>query len=371
MTFADFNLLPSLQSSLLAQEFTRPTEIQARAIPELLGGQSVVGVAETGSGKTLSYALPILHLLKSRENDGNPVDTPAEPRAWVVVPSRELGEQVARVFKGFTHDTRLRVRTVLGGAKMELATRNVSGPFEVLVATPGRLIQLMEKKIISLAAVRILVLDEADQLLDQGFVNDIHKMVAACPSKRQLALFSATVPPPVEKLIAKIFSHPVVIRSKGSHHVVATLKTINRNVIGGNRFALLQEILAQGKQGSTILFVNTREQCDVLAAQLQEGGWRFAMYRGEMDKNERRANLKEFREGTVDLLISTDLASRGLDVDKVSRVINYHLPQQMQNYLHRVGRTARAGRDGQVINFVTVRDRPLVAQLEKVKAPKR
>ena len=363
-SFFDFALLPTLQETLVERNLTRPTEIQTRTVPALLAGRSVVGVAETGSGKTIAYALPILHRLKTLELQGNPVMVYGEPRAIVVVPTRELGEQVAKAFKPFTHTTRLRVRALLGGTTMEQAKRSLQGPFEVLVATPGRLIKMMDAGLVTLGDVRTLVLDEADQMLDHGFLPDVRRLVKECPTDRQLAMFSATVPAAVEKLIADLFAGAEVIRSQGSHRVVATLTTTQQLVVGGKRFPLLERLLGKKVKGGTILFTNTREQCDKLAGELDEAGWPCVIYRGEMDKAERRRNLKAFRDGEVDLLISTDLASRGLDVEHVGRVINYHLPQQMENYLHRVGRTARAGRPGLVVNFVTERDAPLINKLD-------
>ena len=363
-SFADFALLPTRQETLVEKELTSPTEIQVRTVPALLAGRYVVGVAETGSGKTLAYVLPILHRLKTLELQGNPVTVYGEPRAIVVVPTRELGEQVAKAFKPFTHTTRLRVRALLGGTTMEQAKRGLQGPFEVLVATPGRLIKMMDAGLVTLGDVRTLVLDEADQMLDHGFLPDVRRLVKACPTDRQLAMFSATVPAAVEKLIADLFAGAEVIRSQGSHRVVPTLTTTQQLVVGGKRFPLLERLLGKKVEGGTILFTNTREQCDKLAGELEEAGWPCVIYRGEMDKVERRRNLKAFRDGEVPLLISTDLASRGLDVEHVGRVINYHLPQQMENYLHRVGRTARAGRPGLVVNFVTERDAPLINKLD-------
>ena len=367
-TFTDFGLLPTLQETLVEKQILRPTEIQARAIPALLGGRSIVGIAETGSGKTLAYALPAMHHIKSLEIAGDAITLSARPRALVVVPTRELGEQVTKAFKPFTHTTRLRVRSVLGGTTTEVAKRGLAGAFEILVATPGRLVQMLERRLVDLDDVQMLILDEADQMLDHGFLPDVTRIIQASPQKRQLALFSATVSPAVEKLIADLFSGAEVIRSAGSHRVVPTLTTLQQLVIDGQRFPLLERLLKKKVEGGTILFTNTREQCDKLADQLAAAKIACVIYRGEMDKVERRQNLKLFREGAVDLLVSTDLASRGLDVDHVGRVINYHLPQQMENYLHRVGRTARAGRPGLVVNFVTERDAPLVSQLESVRA---
>jgi superfamily II DNA/RNA helicase len=368
-SFSDFKLIPSLKETLNEKGLITPTEIQMRSIPILLNGKSLVGVSETGSGKTLAFALPILQIIKTLENNGRAISEDSQPRAAVIVPTRELGEQVSKVFKLFTHTTRLRVRTVLGGTTLEVAKRNIKGPFEILVATPGRLVQLMDRNLISLNDIRILVFDEADQMLDQGFLPDAIRIADDSHSDRQLALFSATVSPAVEELIGKLFSDAEVIRSKGSHKVVSTLTTSNRTVVDGKRFPVLESILAKKDiEGGTLIFTNTREQCDNLAALLIKKGHKCLVYRGEMDKVLRRANLKSFLIGKVDLLISTDLASRGLDVEHVGRVINYHLPKEMDNYIHRVGRTARAGRKGLVINLVTERDAPLIEKLGSIKA---
>ncbi len=365
--FTDFDLLPSLQATLAEKNLVTPTEIQSRAIPALLEERSVIGVSETGSGKTLAYVLPILHLLKSMENRGLRFNFDSMPRACVVVPTRELGEQVTRVFKPFTHTTRLRVRSVLGGTTLDIAKRSVQGPFEVLVATPGRLVKLIDRGLVNLTDVRILVFDEADQMLDQGFLPDANKIAGACTVALQRALFSATVSPAVQKLMNELFSGAEIIRTQGSNYLVPTLTTENLTVVNGKRFPLLETLLNQSVPGGTLIFTNTREQCDKLAGDLLKSNRGCAIYRGEMSKVERRSNLKAFRDGKVKLLISTDLASRGLDVDHVGRVINYHLPQQMENYIHRVGRTARAGREGLVVNLVTERDQALVEQLHGIR----
>jgi len=364
--FADFALLPSLQATLAEEDLTTPTEIQTRAIPALLAGKSVIGLAETGSGKTLSFALPLMHAIKTLEDNGDRISEPGRPRALVIVPARELGDQVTRVFKPFTHTTRLRVRSVLGGTKFDAAKRGVAGPFEILVATPGRLLQLMERQLVSLDDVRVLVFDEADRMLDQGFLPAATEIAQACPPTRQLALFSATVSPAVQALITKLFAGAEMIQTRGSHQVVPTLTTINLNVTDGKRMPFLEDLLKKKVDGGTLIFTNTRDQCDELAAKILETGRPCLVYRGEMDKIVRRANLKSFREGETELLISTDLASRGLDVEHVVRVINYHLPNNLDNYLHRVGRTARAGRKGLVVNLVTERDAPFMAKLAAI-----
>ncbi|WP_374076046.1 DEAD/DEAH box helicase [Bdellovibrio bacteriovorus] len=370
-SFSDFGLLPSLLKTLKEKNMTKPTEVQNNTIPLIMGGQSVVGVAETGSGKTLAYALPLLHMLKTLEDKGEPVTAESTPRAIVMVPTRELGEQVSKVFKTLTHGTRLRVRPALGGMAMEQARRNTSGEFEILLATPGRLVQMMDLDFINLTDVRALVFDEADQMMDQGFLPDSNKIYYACPKDVQLALFSATVSPAVQELINNLFSNAEIFRSAGSGKVVKSLTTQNRIVKDGQRWPVLEKILKEPVEGGTILFANTREQCDKLAKELADNGYVAVMYRGEMEKNERRTNLKKFTEGKVKFLVATDLAGRGLDISNVDRVINYHLPKQQENYLHRAGRTARAGRKGVVINLVTERDERLLAQLEGRKLPEK
>lgn len=364
-SFDDFNLLPSLCEGLRENGLITPTEIQDLAIPRLLRGESLVGVAETGSGKTLAYVLPVLHLLKTLENDGKPVEEVSRPRALVLVPTRELGEQVSKVFKTFTHATRLRVRSALGGTSMVVAKKNIAGAFEVLVVTPGRVLSLLDQGLV-LKDVRIVVFDEADLMLDQSFLPAATRILKACPPDPQMVLCSATISALVQELISQSFSGVKVLKSVGSHRLVPTLTTQNITVIDGKRFPVLEKFLSGGVKGGTLIFANTRQQCNKLAEQLTANDVKCAMYCGEMDKAERRQNLKLFRDGQVDLLISTDLASRGLDLENVACVINYHLPQELENYIHRVGRTARAGKKGLAINFVTERDKRFIEKLKKL-----
>lgn len=373
--FSDFNLIQTIKDTLAEKNLIKTTDIQSKVLPALLAGKSVVGVSETGSGKTLAYVLPILQILKTMENQNNPVNMEAQPRAAVIVPSRELGEQVSKVFKLFTHTTRLRVRTVLGGSAAAVAKQNIKAPFEVLVATPGRLIQLMDLELINLCDTRILIFDEADQMLDPAFLPDANRIAEESARNLQLGMFSATVSKGTEDLIASLFSKAEILRSEHSQTLgvnksvktVDSLKTKNIKVLDGKRYPLFEKILHEKNTGSTLIFVNTRAQCDIVFELMKKSGFECLCYRGEMDKVERRANLRSFRDGKVKFLISTDLGSRGLDIDHIDRVINYHLPQQIENYLHRVGRTARAGREGEVINLVTDRDKFLISKLDSKK----
>jgi len=368
-SFSDFPLLPTLIASLAEQGIKHPTEIQARTLSAMLSEKSVVGVAETGSGKTLAYVLPMLHRLKTLELEGSAVADPGRPRGLVLVPGRELGEQVGKVFKSLTHGTRLRVRMVLGGTRKQIARQSVAGKFEVLVATPGRLVQLLDGGELTLNDVRMLVFDEADQMIDEGFRPVADRILRECPRDVPAAMFSATLPQSQDVVVRDLFrAAPHRVRTKGSHKLVPTLRTENKVVDRGRRWDVLRDLLEDDREAGTLLFANTREQCDGIAAKLDEAGIPYAVYRGQMDRRERRANLARFRSGEVSVMLATDLGGRGLDIERVDRVINVHLPRDIDNYLHRAGRTARAGRDGLVVNLVTHRDRPLIAKVAKRQA---
>ena len=368
-SFSDFKLLPSLLTSLTEQGLTRPTEIQARTLTPLLKGQSLVGVSETGSGKTLAYVLPMLHQLKLLDTEKSAVSLASRPRGLVLVPARELGEQVSKVFKSMTHGTRLRVRSVLGGTHKQIARQSISGAVEILVATPGRLEQILADGKLRLDDVRMVVFDEADQLLDHSFLPATKRIINACPARAQLAMFSATAPESQKKAIGEFFNTaPLRVRTRGSQQLVSTLETDNRRVFDGRRLEMLLTVLDEDSTLGTLIFANTRQQCDTIAEHLEGVGIPHVRYMGEMDRAERRRNLRRFREEEVSILIATDLGGRGLDIEYVERVINAHLPTELDNYLHRAGRTARAGRKGLVVNLVTERDQPLFTKLKKREA---
>ena len=365
-SFSDFSLLPSLKNSLAEQGLSSATDIQARAIPLLLKRRSLVAVAETGSGKTLAYVLPMLHHIKELEAADCPVADGGRPRGLVIVPTRELGEQVGRVIKSLTHETRVRVRLAIGGTAKQVARQNVKGNFEILVATPGRLKQILAARKLRIDDMRVVVMDEADQLLDAGFLPVVMKVVRDCPAEAQLVMFSATMPKTLAAAVKDVFGEkPLVIETRGSQKVVRTLKTDNRAVPHGRRIEVLSKVLREAPKVGTLLFANTRAQCDVVAEWLDAEGIPYVKYMGQMDRTERRRNLASFRDGEVSLLLTTDLGGRGLDIERVDRVVNVHLPKDVDNYLHRVGRTARAGRKGVVVNLITQRDNPLLAKLKK------
>ena len=365
-SFSAFALLPTLTDALKEQAIVRPTDIQQACIPPLLSGQSLLGVAETGSGKTLAYVLPLLHQLKALEEAGDPVTQGGMPRGLVLIPGRELGEQVAKVLKSLTHSTRLRVRSALGGLKKKVAKQSVAGNFEILVATPGRLTLLLRSGELKLNDVRTLIFDEADQMIDPGFLPVARQILKACPREVQLVMFSATLPAALDAVVDSLFpAPPERIRTRGSQRVVPTLTTVNRDVHSGHRLPHVMELLGETPRVGTMLFVNTKKQVKTVAGWLDEVGIPYVAYAGQMERKQRRINLAKFRDGEVSILIATDLGGRGLDIELVERVINVHLPQDVDNYLHRVGRTARAGRTGLVVNLVTQRDAALIKKLKR------
>jgi superfamily II DNA/RNA helicase len=276
-----------------------------------------------------------------------------------------LGAQVCAVFKRFTHGTRLRVRAVAGGTALRKSRETVSEVFDVLVATPNRLQKLVGVEQLSLAAVRLVVLDEADQLLDMGFLPLVGEVVEACPSWRQVALFSATFPPSLRTVAARLAPGADAIETGGAHRLVPSLRTRRVPVPDGRRPPVLARVLAEPVEGGTILFANTRDQVDAIALWATTTGWSVRVLRSEMDPLERKRNLAAFRAGEVPLLVATDVGARGLDLPAVGRVINVHLPREIDTYLHRAGRTARAGRVGEVVDLVTPRDAPLIERLSR------
>ena len=270
-SFSEFSLLPSLQATLAELELVTPTDIQEQSIPELLKGQSLVAEAETGSGKTLAFALPMLHQLKELEWTGSHVVDGGRPRGIVLVPGRELGDQVGRVFKSLTHGTRVRVRLAVGGNSKQVASQNIAGLFEILVATPGRLQQLLETSKLSVKDVRIVVFDEADQLLDKGFLPFARKLVRSCRRDVQLAMFSATMKQSLQEVVAEVFREkPLHIKTHGSNRIVQTLRTDNRMVDDGRRVDVLRKVLREDPEVGTLLFANTRAQCGQVAEWLRK-----------------------------------------------------------------------------------------------------
>lgn len=366
-TFADLHLLDSLRHTLDQLGFPGPTPVQAAAIPQLMGGASTLVVAPTGSGKTLAFGLPLLHRLKERELGGDRVTEPGRPRGLVVLPRRELGEQISRALKQFTHHTRVRVRTALGGEKPEVSRRNVEGAHEVLIATPGRLELLMGEGVVALDDVATVIFDEADELLDAGFLASAQRLLSFVPTDAQRVLVTATLPEALTPALDALrpMSGWAQAATEGVGELVETLTVQRVTFTKGQRFQALAGVLEADPLAPTILFANTRGQCDRLCAWLDDQGYGYVAYRGEQDRLERRRALRAFRAEEVGMLVTTDLGGRGLDIEQVERVINVWLTGDPAAYLHRAGRTARAGREGLMVDLVGPDDHGRLKRLPK------
>lgn len=361
-TFKELGLRESLLSSLAEHEFHTPLEIQERCIPLILAGKDIVGLAETGSGKTLAYGLPLLQRVKEHEDSYGMHTHAGAPIGLALAPTRELAEQVSKVLKSMAHATKVRVRSVMGGTKRAQSSKAIAGAFEILVCTPGRLLSLMEAKKIKLDFCSFLVLDEADQLFEMGFLKDLDSILEAMASQKQLLMFSATLPKAVRALIQERFAEAEVIQSRAVHKPVDSLQVRQIQVSHRYKFEELCQQLDR-LRGKGFVFTNSKGRCADVTAKLKElGQEQVACLHAGLERSERKDQLKSFREqGRV--LVCTDLAARGLDIEDLNWIINYDMPQAPAQYLHRIGRTARTGRKGLVIDLVTPSDAAMIQKL--------
>ena len=350
MNFSDFNLSPALQAAVTDMGLYAPTPIQAQAIPAALQGRDVWATAPTGSGKTLAFALPLLqqHVLQPRQtNFRRPV------RSLVLVPTRELAVQVGGVLTQLAYPLNLKVAVVFGGVSINPQMMDLRGGADIVVATPGRLLDLADQNALRLFDVQHLVLDEADRLLDLGFADELHRVLALLPAKRQTLLFSATFAPEVESLAANLLSDPVriTVEAFDAHKPDISQRAIR--VDDKKRGALLRHLMTEHGWKQVLVFVATRYACEHVAGKLYKAGI-FAMpFHGEMSQGARQDVLRDFKAGRWDVVVTTDLASRGIDIAMLPVVVNYDLPRSATDYTHRIGRTGRAGAHGDAVSFVT------------------
>ncbi|MDI7775609.1 DEAD/DEAH box helicase [Asticcacaulis sp. EMRT-3] len=360
--FKDLGLSPTLLMTLEKQGYTTPTPIQAQAIPHLLAGHDLLGIAQTGTGKTAAFALPILqHILTNRQ-----IPAPKTARVLVLSPTRELASQIAESFKTYSHGLGLSIATIYGGVKYGPQYKALNAGLDILVATPGRLIDHIEQKSVDLRGVGFFVLDEADQMLDLGFVKPIRQIAARLPHKRQNLFFSATMPKEAGVLASELLTDPKKVEVTPE---ATTAERVEQSVIfieAQCKRALLSELYAEAKLDRTLVFTRTKRSADRVAAYLQAGGVEAAAIHGDKNQSQRERALQAFRAGKVRALVATDIAARGIDVDAVSHVINYELPNVAEAYVHRIGRTARAGKSGVSITLCADDERRLLKDIERV-----
>ncbi len=354
--FSDFNLNPSVQRGIAAAGFVEPRPIQAQTIPAALEGQDILGLAQTGTGKTAAFALPILERLLAARKPG--------PRILIVAPTRELASQISEDIRTLARFTPIQTATIFGGVSARPQRQALRAKPDIIVACPGRLLDLFEQGAVQLNRIETLVLDEADPMFDMGFLPDIRRVLAALPSKRQNLLFSATMPPEIRTLANQILHTPHVVElthSKPASTIQHALYPIDHS----QKIDMLQRLLSEDEFVAAIVFTRTKHRAKRLAQQLSRSGRRAIALQGNMSQNQRDRTMDGFRNHQFDILVATDIAARGLDVEQVSHVINFDMPATPDAYTHRIGRTGRSEREGKAYTLVTAEDHAIVRAVER------
>jgi len=336
--------------------YAQPTPIQEQTIPALVAGRDIIAQAPTGTGKTAAFGLPIVHRLDENE---------LRPQALVVTPTRELAIQVAEALYAFGKYREMATVAIYGGQPYERQLRALRRGVQVVVGTPGRLQDLLDRGALDLAGIRTVVLDEADEMLDMGFLEDIETLLAALPAERQTALFSATIPPRIARLAQQYLRDPERVMVAEREAVAPMVRQVQYEVLGAAKPEALMRLLDLEEPESAIVFVRTRRDADVLAEQLSAQGYLAQAIHGEITQAQRERTLDRFREKRTQILVATDVAARGLDIPEVSHIVNYDMPFDAESYVHRIGRTGRAGRSGEAITLVTPRERRQLLNIER------
>ena len=361
-TFDGFGLAEPLTRALARLELITPTPIQERSIPHALSGRDMLGIAQTGTGKTAAFALPLLHHLITE--GGKPTTRTA--KALILSPTRELAVQIAETIAELSEGTPISHSVVFGGVSVRPQIQALARGVDILVATPGRLLDLMEQRAIDLRETRHLILDEADRMLDMGFVRDVMKIVGKCPSDRQSMLFSATMPKPIEDLSKKILTNPQKVSVTPE---VVTVEKIAQSVFSVPQKAKkhwLIDFVSKNETGRIVVFTRTKHGANRLTADLEKAGIQALAIHGNKSQSARQKALGAFQDGEIDILVATDIVARGIHVDDISHVVNFDLPEEPESYVHRIGRTARAGRSGQAIALVDPSERAKLKQIVKL-----
>ena len=361
-TFSDFNLNPAILKSLESEGYTKPTPIQAQAIPTVLAGKDLLGIAQTGTGKTAAFALPILHRLAATKRD--PLHKGC--RVLVLSPTRELASQICDSFRVYGRHLGIKVAAVYGGVAHRPQKEAMARGLDILVATPGRLLDHMEERNVSLDGVEILVLDEADQMLDMGFVVPIRRIIAKLPARRQCLFFSATMPKEIGRLAGELLKDPVKVSVTPSATPVERVRQQVYLVDGKAKRSLLVELFANPELTRTIVFTRTKRSADKVARHLEAAGIDCSAIHGNKSQNQRQAALAAFKASRIRALVATDVAARGIDIDLVTHVVNFELPNVPESYVHRIGRTARAGAEGVAISLCDAEERDYLRDIERL-----
>jgi len=345
MTFKELNLIAPLLQALQAEGYETPTPIQQQAIPPILSGRDLLGCAQTGTGKTAAFALPILQLLSNSNNNRKGI------KSLILTPTRELAIQIDENFSAYGKGLKLKHTAIFGGIPQGRQVAILNAGVDILIATPGRLLDLMQQQYINISGIEIFVLDEADRMLDMGFIHDVKKVVAKLPKKRQTLFFSATMPTSILGLANTILTDPAEVKVTPVSSVVKRISQSVYFVEKKNKTELLVHILQDSTISRSLVFTRTKHGADKLVKQLSKTGIFAAAIHGNKSQNARQKALSDFRNNKVRVLIATDIASRGIDIDDLPHVVNYELPEVPETYVHRIGRTGRAGLEGTAISF--------------------
>jgi ATP-dependent RNA helicase RhlE len=361
-SFAALGLAEPLLRALAAEGYSSPTPIQEKAIPHLLAGRDLLGLAQTGTGKTAGFALPMLQRLATPQVQR----VPRNPRALVLTPTRELALQVGESFAAYGRNLPLRRTVIFGGVGQRPQVDALARGVDILVATPGRLLDLLDQRALRLDHVEIFVLDEADRMLDMGFVRDVRKIVALLPRKRQSMFFSATMPDEIGALAASILSDPVRVEAA---RVATPAERIEQRVMfvrQPDKRPLLEKLLEDRGLARVLVFTRTKHGANRLADQLERAGHGVAAIHGNKSQGARQQALERFRTGRARVLVATDIAARGIDIDGITHVVNFELPNEPESYVHRIGRTARAGTSGIAVSFCSADETAYLRDIEKL-----
>lgn len=363
MTFNELNITPTILKALAKENYTKPTPIQEQAIPAVLAGRDLLGCAQTGTGKTAAFAVPIIQLLS--EQQGRP-HTQRRVRSLILTPTRELALQISDNIVAYSQYTQLRCTAIVGGVSQKAQERALHLGADIVIATPGRLLDLINQKHIDLQHVQILVLDEADRMLDMGFIHDVKKIISKMPAKRQTLFFSATMPPEISKMVKDLLKDPVKVEITP---VSSTADRIQQSVYWvdkENKQSLLSYLLQDKSIASALVFTRTKHGADRVVKALTKVHITAQAIHGDKSQNARQNALSNFKSGVTRVLVATDIAARGIDIDELSHVINFNLPNIPETYVHRIGRTGRAGLSGIAISFCEHEEIPYLKDIEKL-----
>ncbi|MDH6313494.1 ATP-dependent RNA helicase RhlE [Parabacteroides sp. PFB2-10] len=366
MTFKELDIIEPIEKALQEKGYENPTPIQEQAIPPVLNNRDLLGLAQTGTGKTAAFAIPIIQQLQEKRSGGRR----REIKALVLTPTRELAIQIDECFSDYAKYTDLRHTVIFGGVNQNPQVEKLKRGVDILIATPGRLLDLMNQKIISLDFIRHFVLDEADRMLDMGFIHDIKRLLPKLPKKKQTLFFSATMPDSIVALSRSILYKPVRVEVAPVSSVVDTIEQYIYFVEKPEKKDLLIDLLKKDKEKSALIFSRTKHGADKIARILSKAGIGSAAIHGNKSQNARQRALADFKSNHIQALIATDIAARGIDINQLELVINYDLPDVAETYVHRIGRTGRAGHSGMALTFCSTEEYPMVKDIQKLTGKK-